>query len=1008
MKKIIKTFLVIYLFFGFIGYVHAETYALNNDESQNGEEVVPENALIIGTHLITDPTKASTRLIMDATQTVVGDDAIIYQKLLDKEDADDEDEYPEGWWIDAISGEDEVPANVNGLICITHVNGEQVQDPDCDATRFAVKFTGITGEQDSKTVSIVNGEKIAAADIPTPKTKKGYEFVCWVKSDAVNEDRSSCYDFSQTISESVDLAPYYDLIKYKITFDLNGLESPTEQIGEQTCTIEQLASPEESNCKLPTLSETRKGYKFDGWSTVKDETGEKGTHFEAEDSMADMLGDEYNITLYAVWTPVLYDITYNLNGGTYENQTVIKSSYNILTKDKIELFVPSRTGYTFTGWNVTSPESGGTVNAPGGDHEGKYTLSVDGDKLEAITLTAQWKEKEYTITYDLNLDQYPELTDSRTNSRAYATMLADLVNPQSTECKFESGCTLADAPDRDDYIFAGWADSDGYLYSENKDYKGIDFKTDTVALTAQWNAKNEPMYTITYNLDGGQFPTEAIDKYGRKTIETQLPTPVKVGYTFEGWCSDEQKSTNCKGTTAKIKEFLENEGAGSEDLNDLTLYAKWKANTYTVEFYEPKDVSAVQLALMSSGAPDEGYQKLEGKDKTCTYDTNCELEKHDDYFETKKEKLRGWSLSYGEKSNNNSIYLSDGITVKNLTSESQGLVKLYAVAEEVKFTITYYLDGGEFKGVPDKTPETTATKDEQITVPNPTKDGYTFDKWVDETGKDISTTSADEENSVKVTVSNNMILVAKWKKDYQIEIYLDGGKFSDDQSSLTSTKYKEGSVVEIPNPVKDGYTFAGWVDKDGEEVSTEKQEPDDKTKVKIKVNSDMLLVATWTQSNPEMKITEDSISDVKKDEWKTIELKISPNNHNGTKVKIVTTITKDNHTLSEQGKVEARLNEVNTILPFLSSETSQNDTSGKLTLPTSKGFRLKPGSACELANIDGACEEKDEDGQVKKKYDFKFSEEGTYKVKFEVYDYNYPEDGPLSSTEITVTVGGQS
>ena len=244
MRKLIKAFLIIYLFFGFIGYVHAETYAMNEKDSKADEPVIPDEALIIGTHLITDPTKASTQLIMEATQTISGDDTVIYQKLLD---ADEDDEYEEtGWWIDALSdGDDAVPPNVNGLICITHKDGVEVEDSECDATKFSVKFNGLAGEQTDKTVYVKNGEKVTAADIPTPKTKKGYEFVCWVTGEAKNEDHSSCYDFSKTISANVELNPYYDLIKYKIHFDLNGLTQPTTQLSDQTCTIEELADPED-------------------------------------------------------------------------------------------------------------------------------------------------------------------------------------------------------------------------------------------------------------------------------------------------------------------------------------------------------------------------------------------------------------------------------------------------------------------------------------------------------------------------------------------------------------------------------------------------------------------------------------------------------------------------------------------------------------------------------------------------------------------------------------------
>ena len=52
-----------------------------------------------------------------------------------------------------------------------------------------------------------------------------------------------------------------------------------------------------------------------------------------------------NHTVYAIWNPINYTISYNLNGGSANN----KSSYNIET-DTFTLSNPTKTGYTFAGW----------------------------------------------------------------------------------------------------------------------------------------------------------------------------------------------------------------------------------------------------------------------------------------------------------------------------------------------------------------------------------------------------------------------------------------------------------------------------------------------------------------------------------------------------------------------------------------------------------------------------------------------------------------------------------
>ncbi|WP_161934669.1 InlB B-repeat-containing protein, partial [Lactococcus lactis] len=67
--------------------------------------------------------------------------------------------------------------------------------------------------------------------------------------------------------------------------------------------------------------------------------------------------------------------------------------------------VPTRSGYTFTGWN-TSADGSGTSYAPGAD----LTLSND------TTLYAQWKESTSNIIYDANGGTYGDGSTSSTDN----------------------------------------------------------------------------------------------------------------------------------------------------------------------------------------------------------------------------------------------------------------------------------------------------------------------------------------------------------------------------------------------------------------------------------------------------------------------------------------------------------------------------------------------------------------------------------------------------------------
>lgn len=114
---------------------------------------------------------------------------------------------------------------------------------------------------------------------------------------------------------------------------------------------------------------SRNGYIFKGWAT------------SSGGSVAYSAGAKYTAnsgaTLYAVWQPVTYTVSYNANGGSGApgNQT---KTYGVnLT---LSITKPTRTNYNFKGWG-TSANSTTVSYAPGS------TYSTNG----AITLYAVWE-----------------------------------------------------------------------------------------------------------------------------------------------------------------------------------------------------------------------------------------------------------------------------------------------------------------------------------------------------------------------------------------------------------------------------------------------------------------------------------------------------------------------------------------------------------------------------------------------------------------------------------------
>lgn len=112
-----------------------------------------------------------------------------------------------------------------------------------------------------------------------------------------------------------------------------------------------------TNLTLSSTKPTKTGYSFTKWNTKSDGSGASyypgGTY--SSNSRA---------TLYAIWAPNTYTVSYNLNGGTgsISNQTKIHDKTLTLTSTK-----PSRTNYEFVGWNTQSNGSG-TTYLPGSSY----------------------------------------------------------------------------------------------------------------------------------------------------------------------------------------------------------------------------------------------------------------------------------------------------------------------------------------------------------------------------------------------------------------------------------------------------------------------------------------------------------------------------------------------------------------------------------------------------------------------------------------------------------------
>ena len=273
------------------------------------------------------------------------------------------------------------------------------------------------------------------ADQPADPTKEGYTFIGWYKGE-------SEWNFETPVTADLTLTAKWQINRYTITFDTAG--------GSEVPSITQ----DYGTAITPPAAPTKTGYTFAGWDKTIPST------MPAED-----------MTLTAKWQVNQYTITFKPeNGG---EDIVIKQDYGTAITPPA---APTRTGYTFAGWDRESPT---TMPA------------------ENITLTARWQVNQYTITFK------PENGGQ------------DIVIKQD----YGTAITAPANPTKTGYTFAGWdRESPTTMPAEN------------ITLTARWQVNQ---YTITFKPENGGQDIVIKQDYG--TAITAPANPTKTGYTFAGW-----------------------------------------------------------------------------------------------------------------------------------------------------------------------------------------------------------------------------------------------------------------------------------------------------------------------------------------------------------------------------------------------------------------------------------------------------------------------------------------
>ena len=290
---------------------------------------------------------------------------------------------------------------------------------------------------------------------------------------------------------------------------------------------------------------------------------------------------------------------------------------------------------------------------------------------------------------------------------------------------------------------------------------------------------------ITYVLNGGTNPKYVQNDYIPGNICTPQ-NPTRKNYTFLGWYTD-------KELTNKVTKI------GSSDNGNVTLYAKWKLNSYSVAFYANGGTGTMNKQTGFEYSKEKALSK-------CTFTA------------PKGYSFAGWSTSKDGK-----VLYTNGQTVKNLTDKNGVTVKLYAVWKPYAYYVSFYANGGT--GTMNKQTGFEYGKEKALsnctfTAPK----GYSFAGW--STSKDGKVLYTNGQKVKNLTDKNGATvkLYAKWKRNiYAVTFNANGG--TGKMSKLTGFEYgKYKSLTKCTFTPPKGKVFAGWAtSKKGKAIYTNRQ-----------------------------------------------------------------------------------------------------------------------------------------------------------------------------------------
>ncbi len=311
--------------------------------------------------------------------------------------------------------------------------------------------------------------------------------------------------------------------------------------------------------------------------------------------------------------------------------------------------------------------------------------------------------------------------------------------------------------------------------------------------------------SVTFDACGGTVAAAGLTVGYGKAVGA-LPTPTRKGYTFDGWYTAKSDGKRISAST-KVKK-------------NVTLYAVWKANAYTVKF----DGNGATSGKMAA-------QKR-------TYGDGKKLPAN--AFKRTNFHFLGWATAKG-----GAVKYADK-KAANLSKKDGATVTLYAVWEISTYKVAFDGNGATSGTMKAQAVNVGAAK--ALRANAFARTGCTFQGWA----KKKDATKADYKDKAKVknltkTNGATVTLYAVWKANAYTVKFDGNGATSGTMKNLAMT-YGKAKVLTANAFKRTNWTFLGWSTKKGATAADYK----DRAKVKNlskKAGATVTLYAVWRRDS---------------------------------------------------------------------------------------------------------------------------------------------------------------